>query len=504
MSSLVAVVSGFASGIFFRSLFIFGWEPVAFILLLSALLCTAAFLKPRFAYAFGAMFFIFVALGVMRVSIAKSPLPDSFARDLQRRATYQGIVVADPDIRDANQRVQVKVVENGEEVKMLAVAKRHPTVAVGDSVSVSGTLEIPKPFADDGGRVFRYDKYLERDGVRFILNFAYLRVEEEASRYSVPAIFARIKHSFLDGLSASLPEPHASLAGGIIIGGKSGLGNDLKEDFIRSGLVHIIVLSGYNIMIVAEIIIAALALTKLPRRWGAIVGAFVLLIFVGIAGGGVAATRAALMALIALYARATGRSYAASRALLFVILVMLIWNPLYLVFDPGFGLSVAATAGLIWLAPIIEAYLAKRYFQKQATSFWRDAVATTVAAQIFVLPLLLYTTGNLSLVAFPANLLVAPIVPITMGLSVLAGFSGIIFGSIAPILGIIIGFPAYLANSYLIFIAQESADLPAAAFTLPPFPFWLVIVAYAALIYMVASNRFSTTPQLRLEKNASI
>ena len=55
------------------------------------------------------------------------------------------------------------------------------------------------------------------------------------------------------------------------------------------------------------------------------------------------------MAVIALYARATGRSYAASRALLFAVLLMLVWNPLYLVFDPGFGLSVVATAGIIWL-----------------------------------------------------------------------------------------------------------------------------------------------------------
>ena len=63
--------------------------------------------------------------------------------------------------------------------------------------------------------------------------------------------------------------------------------------------------------------------------------------------------RAALMAFVALYARATGRTYTAGRALLFVVFLMLLWNPLYLAYDPGFGLSVAATAGIIWLAPII-------------------------------------------------------------------------------------------------------------------------------------------------------
>jgi len=378
---------------------------------------------------------------------------------------------------------------------MLAVAPRSPSVAVGDRVRVSGTLAIPEAFADDNGRIFRYDKYLERDGVRFMLNFAYLRVEQEAPWYSIPSALARVKHSFLNGLQATLPEPYASLAGGVVIGGKSGLGNDLKDAFIRSGLVQIIVLSGYNVMIVAEWIMAALAHTKLQKRWGAVAGACAVLVFVGIAGASATALRAMLMAFIALFARATGRSYAASRALLVVVFLMILWNPLYLVFDPGFGLSVAATAGLIWLAPRIEKIwdiVSPSSYGGLTMSkhgFWKNAVATTLAAQIAVLPLLLYDTGNLSLVSIPANLLTMPMVPLAMGFSALAGFAGILFNSFAPFLGTILAFPAYLANAFLIFVAEKSAALPFAAFTLPLFPFWLVLVAYAMLIYIVSSNK---------------
>ena len=121
-----------------------------------------------------------------------------------------------------------------------------------------------------------------------------------------------------------------------------------------------------------------------------------------------------------------------------------------------------------------------------------------------VLPLLLYDTGNLSIVAIPANLLAVPVVPVAMGLSAIAGFAGMVFGTLSPMLGIIIGFPAYLANMYLILLAQKAATLPFAAFTLPAFPFWLVLATYAALIYIVASKRFSMMLQLRLAKNASI
>jgi len=270
------------------------------------------------------------------------------------------------------------------------------------------------------------------------------------------------------------------------------------------------------VMIVAEWIMAGLAFIKLPKRWGAGAGALAIAIFVGIAGASATALRAALMAFIALYARATNRSYYAGRALFLVVFLMILWNPLYLVFDPGFGLSVAATAGIIWLAPIIERGLLRfrRVSQVQRhpatpsgaaglsetlsenatgrANFWINAAATTISAQVAVLPLLLYDTGNLSLVSIPANLLTMPMVPLAMGFSALAGLAGIIFGSIAPLLGIIFAFPAYVANAYIILIAQGSASLPFAAFTLPAFPFWLVIIAYAAPICIVISKCYTS------------
>ncbi|MCX6786424.1 MAG: ComEC/Rec2 family competence protein [Candidatus Kaiserbacteria bacterium] len=493
MEVLAAVVFGFASGIFLRSVFIFSWPVIVFIFVITALLSAAAFLKPRLAYTLGAVFCIFVAFGVIRASLADTPLPQTFASQVKHRVSYQGIVVADPDVRDANQRVEVRVSYGGETTTMLAVVPRTIIVSVGEEVRISGTLSVPEPFATDGGRIFRYDKYLARDGVQFMLNFGSISVVREASWYSVPAVLARVKHLFLDGLRVTLPEPYSSLAGGVVIGGKTGLGTDLQNAFVRSGLVQIIVLSGYNVMIVAEWVMAGLAFIKLSKRRSAIAGVLAIALFVGIAGTSATALRAALMAFIALYARATGRSYRAGRALLFVVFLMILWNPLYLVYDPGFGLSVAATAGIIWLTPIIQTALA-RIKNTFGNSPAGEAIATTLAAQIAVLPLLLYDTGNLSLVAIPANLLTMPMVPLAMGFSAFAGFAGMIFGSLFSFLGIVLAFPAYLANAYLILIAQGSAALPFAAFTLPAFPFWLVLVSYAMLVCIASKKNIAAIP----------
>jgi competence protein ComEC len=429
-------------------------------------------------------------------------------------------------VREKNQRIALKVRSGDSSAGMLAVMPLSARVAVGDRVRVYGTLSLPQAFETDGGRTFRYDKYLEARNIRFLIQYGSIYTTESAPWYSVTAFLARIKHSFLDGLNRALPMPDSALAGGIVIGGKEGLGSELKDAFTRSGLVQIIVLSGYNVMIVAEWVMAFFALLLLPRRLQFFAGGAALLLFVGIAGISATAVRAAIMAVIALYARATGRSYAASRALLVAVLLMLIWNPLYLLFDPGFGLSVAATAGIIWLAPIIESKLVKvrwgrflrvtthsatpasagaeRSQKSSPSNFWSNTIATTLAAQISVLPLLLYNIGLFSLVALPANILVNPLVPLAMASSAVAGVVGMTIGPFVPLIATIVGYPALILMRFFIFVAEKSSALPYAAFTLERFPFVLVIAVYAVLIYIVASKRFSTTDQFKFAKKASI
>jgi len=498
MSVLVAIVSGFSSGVFLRSIFSFDWEPAAFAILIAMLFGSAAFLKPRLGYTLGAVFCLLCALGMVRASLADTPLPQAFATDLRHRVTYEGMVVSDPDVRETTQRVQVRVNEGDESTTILVVAKPYPEVRVGDRVSVMGTLYKPEPFDTDGGRIFRYDKYLERDGVRFLLSFASIKVLESPATFAPLEVrlqteLARVKHLFLDGLTATLPRENASLAGGIVIGGKTGLAKELHEAFIKSGLVHVIVLSGYNVMIVAEWVMILLAFVTPSRRIRGVAGALALLFFVGIAGFSATAIRATLMALIALYARATGRTYVAGRALFVTVLLMIMWNPLYLVFDPGFGLSVAATAGLIWLAPLFEAgflHVRRCFRPTQAEPgkvrlFIMNAFATTLAAQTGVLPLLLYNTGNLSLVALPANLLVILVTPLAMAFASLAGIGGALFAAALPPLATALALPAKLITNYILFIATKSAALPGAALIIPAFSFWWVVATYAALIFIV-------------------
>ena len=146
-----------------------------------------------------------------------------------------------------------------------------------------------------------------------------------------------------------------------------------------------------------------------------------------------ASVRAAAMATIAVAGSATGRMYLAGRALLVVAAAMVVWNPFVLVYDPGFQLSVLATAGLIIFTPLI----APRLTFITSKFALREIAATTIATQLTVLPLLLYQNGQLPIYSLFANLLVLAAVPWAMLLSLFAALAGIILGPFA----VIVAFP---------------------------------------------------------------
>jgi competence protein ComEC len=481
---LLAGGIGFVSGIACRSFFIFDWHVLAFFATLALLLYSVSRVYRTHVYVLLSVFLVCMTLGSGRVLLAERDVPPVLRTDVSEVVTYEGVVVADPDIREVSQRVVVRVEKGEEEIRLLTVAPRYPVLSYGDTVRVTGELSYPEPFETLGGRVFDYPAYLRKDGILLMLPQAEVEKIETSvprSMYVLRALFAARK-AFASGVARAIPEPAASLAMGMLVGGKQGLGKELLEAFTLSGLLPIVVLSGYNVMIVAEAVLRMLKRT--PQRFATSVAALTIILFVLSAGAGASAFRAGSMACIALFARATGRTYDALRILFVVFVFMVAWNPYLLLHDPGFQFSFAATLGIIIGSPTVSGWLSWI-----RSSLVREVSATTIAAQLFVLPLLLYETGMLSLVAVPANILALPLVPLAMLLSFMAGIVGIIIPAAAPLAGL----PAYLVLSLVIAIATTSAELPLAAHTISQFPFFVVILLYALLVALLLKYK-KTTP----------
>lgn len=474
-----SIALGCIAGIFVRSVLPIAWPHVALIAVLGAAALSHFVLDRRPTMLAIALFCCAAGVGILRMDAAALEGSAALNERIGSEVTIVGSIVGEPDVRERNVRLHVRTISRVEgtteepvEAGVLAIVPPHTEVAYGDTVRLVGTLRTPEPFDTDAGRVFNYPMFLAKDGILYQLAFA--EVEEVVAHGGNPLkkIAIRIKHLYLAGLRSVLPEPAAGLAGGITVGDKRSLGEDLTDAFQKVSLVHIVVLSGYNMTVVINA--AAHVFAFVPRSAqfalsGIIVGLFVLM-----TGGAASATRAGSMALIATYARLSGRDFLAMRVLVVVAAAMVLWNPYLLVFDPGFQLSILATAGLILFTPLIAARIA---FVPERFGL-REIVASTIGTQLAVLPLLLYQNGLLSLVALPANILTLVFVPAAMLASFVAAIAGLLFGPF----GTVFALPALGLLSYIISVAELLSGVPYASVTVPGFSAWLLVPLYGALL----------------------
>jgi competence protein ComEC len=262
-----------------------------------------------------------------------------------------------------------------------------------------------------------------------------------------------------------------SLLGGLVVGAKEALGKDLLDTFRAAGVVHIVVLSGYNVSIIARYVVRALA--PLPRSLGWGIGSLLIVLFAMLTGGSATIVRASIMALLVFVAQMGGRRFDALRALFAAAFVMILHNPYILAFDPSFQLSFLATFGLIAYAPVFE-----KWFSSFPNTFGlREILAATFATELFVLPFLLWVSGTFSIVAPLTNVLVLWTVPFTMGIGFVVGCIALVSTAVAyPFAGI-----AYGILSYQLWIIEHLASLPFATLQLPVIPLWLVVIVYGVL-----------------------
>lgn len=413
------------------------------------------------------------ALGMMRMEAAVlNEYASTLHAHVGQQMVLEGVIIAPPELREKNQHLIVET----EDTKVLVLADRFARFAYGDAVTVEGTISLPEAFETDIGRVFDYRGYLRARGIEYSIAYAEVTVEAHARANPVFAHLYALKDSFMGQITQYLGPPHSGLGVGLLLGVKQALGDELELAFRKAGIMHIVVLSGYNIMLVIVFVMYVLSFF-FPFRIRLLLGMLAIAAFAVLVGPTATVLRASLMASLLLLATLTGRTYAVIQALLATGLAMLLINPYLLVHDVGFQFSFIATLGLIVLSPVIERHAR---FMPEAFGL-RGFLVTTIAAQVFVTPILLYQIGEFSLVAVLVNLLVLPMVPVAMLLTFAVG----VLAYVAPALAAFVAFFAHQSLAYIIGVAQWFASLPFSTITIPPFPFVLVGVSYVLILVLL-------------------
>ena len=471
-----AICFGFIFGVFLRSFLFVNFYIAVFIGALSLVLFLFFVLISNNRWGIvGCMFFVFFSLGILRFDYSDTKPPQFFESKVGNNVSLIGIIIDEPDIRENNQKLNIKIKEGKEQTEILVTTGFWDEFKYGDEVKIVGELQKPENFITDAGKEFDYVNYLRKDGILYVMNYAKVEIISSGHGFWLRDILFKIKNKFLEKINYAVSPPESTLLGGLILGERSSFETDLRQKFIDTGTIHIIALSGYNVTIVAEWFMKLFAF--LPQNIGIGAGIFAVILFVLMSGANSTAIRAGIMAILVLIARATGRNYDVARALILAGIIMILFNPFILRYDVSFQLSFIATVAVIFLTPRIE-----KYFMWVPKFFGlRDIVSVTFSAYIFVLPFILYKMGNLSLVALPANILILPFIPFTMMLGFLTGF----FGLFSYFLSIPFGFLSTILLKYELGVIDILSNFSFASFSIPNFPLVITIVIYAYFIYFL-------------------
>lgn len=328
-----------------------------------------------------------------------------------------------------------------------------PRVKVGDVVSVWCKI---KPIKDIYVEGFRYDRYLAKEKVYSICR-GFGSPEIVGFEPSLRSALFSFRDNFERIMQRNLVEPHASFLAGLLYGARSSLPADIQEQFRRTGTMHIIAVSGYNVTLVAEVILLILTATFLKRQhafWFVILG---IIIFVVLVGGDPAVVRAGIMGALVLVAKQVGRIQSTVTIFLIAASAMTLANPRVLLDDAGFQLSFFAAVGLVTLGPWIALRL------KFISPFMnaRSILSETLAAIIATMPISILHFNQFSIIAPVANLIVVPLVSITM----IVGFVGMVFVLIISAfvdtwIGSLIMMPSYVLLEVMLTVIEWLSPLP--------------------------------------------
>ena len=272
--------------------------------------------------------------------------------------------------------------------------KNYPKYEYGQKVIISGKLQR---------------RLINKWYSRFSLMYPDIQISESDNDFSIgwqiKRKIMRFKGIIESRFNQNLPEPEASLLAGIVLGSKRGLPEDFYLALQKTGTLHIVVASGFNITVILGFMAAYLS-GILRREIAIILGIVAVVVYTIMAGAEPAIVRAAIMGSLGFLGQILGRKSESLRLLLIAVIVMLLIKPL-MIFDIGFQLSVAATLGLILLGSRLEMIFSRVWL------IGKD-LGQTLAAQVMVWPLIMIHFGKMSWFSPIVNSLILWLVPIIM------------------------------------------------------------------------------------------
>ena len=397
------------------------------------------------------------------------PKDDEFLSKISNQKTTLNVqIIEEPSVVKNSQRFAVKTNEGN----LIQVATNYfDQLKYGDNLIIEGKIQKITDSYGDYMRVRKIFYQAKNPKIEFVNNTV-------PSKFKLALI--SIKNLCIEKINSLLPQPQSFLGAGLILTGKGSLDSDLQNEFKRVGLIHIVVLSGFNVSIVAVLVMSILGF--LPPIVRFVIGMFFMTCFCLMVGGGASIMRSLFMNAVAIFGKTMNLKYDPLKGLFIAGLIMMVFNPMLLFFDPSFQMSYMATFGLTFLSEKISKHLS---FLPEKFGV-KETMAATISTQIAVTPLIMHFSGIVSLISLFTNIVVLPFIPYTM----LFVATSMFLSFVSIFAAQIFSFVAYILLTYELWIVHFSAGLPFAAIEFSTWNWKQTLICYfvMAVVYFCVTQ----------------
>ncbi len=404
-------------------------------------------------------------------------LPDYYDETI----TITGTVRTMPDERFTTVKLTVRPETiNGDSIssnthdRVLITVTKPSNIRFGDRITVHGTLEQIEPFITDTGINFAYDEYLAIHDVYGSMYEPSITVEGRDTGFliTIRTWLLDLRSYLRNNLMSVIPMPESALFSGIMFGDQSLFTSEMLGYFRTTGLIHIMVLSGSNIALLALWVGFFFRSFGYRTKYTAmIIGS---LLFVMMTGFTAPSVRAWIMLSIGCMGYVLGRKNSMYRVIGLVIFVMFLINPIQVIHDASFHLSLLATIGVLFLAPILADYMV-RIPERFGL---REVVSQTFGVSLPVIPYIAVVMGSFSPIGILLNILVVP----WIGLLTIGGYGLVIISLFYNGLATILGFPLYIIAHSIISIVTVIGNY-FQVIIVQHIPVFYVIILYSCIFY---------------------
>lgn len=315
----------------------------------------------------------------------------------------------------------------------------------------------------------------------------------------------QLKQTLLEKILPFLSQTHASLVSGMVFGGTASLPQKLQDSFRVTGLTHVVSASGYNVSVVASLVLAILS-KLFSRPVSGLISIIFVWVYAVMADLVPPVVRAAIMITLNLLAsRVFFKQNPVLKSLFFSAVIMVVFKPFYLA-SLSFWLSTLATLGIILILPLLESSggLFSRLFtgqietlkSSQKLNVFTESFLVTIAAQSLTLPLVLVVFGELSWLSFITNTVLLWLTP----LITLTGLGLMIFGSVvslipgfwplvAPVFSLLAWLPTEIFLTGVEWFGQLEWGLVEISF-----PWWAAILWWGILGIVILRKNHVSSP----------